>query len=147
MKSHDVAFWKEAVNDEMDSIMRNNTWVLVDLPPDCKPLGCKWIFKKKMNVDGTIEKFKARLVIQGFRQRPGIDYFDIYAPVACISTIRLLIALASIHNLQQVDLTKEFLSSRFSMKDMGEADVILGIRIIRENKGISFLSLTILKRF
>ncbi|KAL0453825.1 UNVERIFIED_CONTAM: Retrovirus-related Pol polyprotein from transposon TNT 1-94 [Sesamum latifolium] len=96
MKSQDVAFWKEAINDEMNSIMGNNTWVLADLPPGCKPLGCKWIFKKKMKVDGAIEKFK-----------------------------------------QQVDLTKEFLSSRFSMKDMGEADVILGIRIIRENKGIS----------
>ncbi|KAL0373332.1 UNVERIFIED_CONTAM: Retrovirus-related Pol polyprotein from transposon TNT 1-94 [Sesamum radiatum] len=160
------------INDEMDSIMGNNTWVLADLPPGCKPLGCKWIFKKKMKVDGTIEKFNARLVIQGFRQRPGIDYFDTYVPVARISTIRLLISLKSIHNLaihqmdvkttflngdlneevymkqpegfimpsnehKQVDLTEEFLSSRFSMKDMGKADVILGIRIIRENKGIS----------
>ncbi|KAL0421120.1 UNVERIFIED_CONTAM: Copia protein [Sesamum latifolium] len=160
MKSQDVAFWKEAINDEMDSIMENNTWVLADLPPGCKPLGCKWIFKKKMKVDGTIEKFKARLIIQDFRQRPGVDYFDTYAPVAHISTIRLLIALASIHNLviyqmdvktiflnenldekvyinqpegfimpgnehKQVDLTKEFLSSKFSMKDMGKADMIL----------------------
>ncbi|KAL0313968.1 UNVERIFIED_CONTAM: Copia protein [Sesamum angustifolium] len=110
MKSHDVAFWKEAVNDEMDSIMGNNTWVLVNLPPSCKPLGCKWIFKKKMKVDGTIEKFNARLVIQSFRQRPGIDYFDIYAPIARIATIRLLIALASIHNLviHQMDVKTAF---------------------------------------
>ncbi|GKC37236.1 zinc finger, CCHC-type containing protein [Tanacetum coccineum] len=99
MKSQDVAFWKEAINDEMDSIMGNNTWVLADLPPGCKPLGCKWIFKRKLKVDGTIEKFKARLVIQGFKQKSGIDYFDTYAPVARISTIRLLIAMASIHNL------------------------------------------------
>ncbi|GKE57267.1 zinc finger, CCHC-type containing protein [Tanacetum coccineum] len=185
----------------------------------------------------TIEKFKARLVIQGFKQNSGIDYFDTYAPVARISTIRLVIAMASIHNLiiyqmdvktiflngdleeevymnqpqgfimpgnenkvcklikslyglkqapkqwhqkfdevvlsngyllnqadncvyskfdksgkgviiclnvddmlifgidqVQVDLTKEFLSSRFSMKDMGEADVILGIRIKHESR-------------
>ncbi|GJW21499.1 zinc finger, CCHC-type containing protein [Tanacetum coccineum] len=68
MKSKDVAFWKEAIDDEMDSIMGNNTWVLVDLSPGCKPLGCKWIFKRKLKVDGTIEKFKARLVIQLFRQ-------------------------------------------------------------------------------
>ncbi|GJS93652.1 zinc finger, CCHC-type containing protein [Tanacetum coccineum] len=159
MKSQDVAFWKEAINDEMDSIMGNNTWVLADLPPGCKPLGCKWIFKRKLKVDGTIKKFKARLVIQGFKQKSGIDYFDTYAPVACISTIRLLIAMASIHNLiihqmdvktaflngdldeevymnqpqgfimpgneNKVDLTKEFLSLKFFMKDMGEADVIL----------------------
>nr|GEU90294.1 reverse transcriptase domain-containing protein [Tanacetum cinerariifolium] len=62
--------------------------------------GCKWIFKKKMKVDGTIDTFKARLVIQGFRQKERIDYFDTYAPVARITTIRLLLALAAIHNLQ-----------------------------------------------
>nr|GEU73229.1 zinc finger, CCHC-type [Tanacetum cinerariifolium] len=178
IKSQDVAFWKEAINDEMDSIMRNNTWVLTDLPPSCKPLG--------------------------------INYFDTYAPVARISTIRLLIAMASIHNLiihqmdvktaflneeleeeapkqwhqkfdkivlsngyllnqadkcvyskfdafgkgviiclyvddmlifgtdqVQVDLTKEFLSSWFSMKDMRDANVIFGIRIKHESNGIS----------
>ncbi|CAH9072603.1 unnamed protein product [Cuscuta europaea] len=59
MKSQDASFWKEAVNDEMNSIMGNNTWVLSDLPPGCTPIGCKWIFKKKMKVDRTIDKFKA----------------------------------------------------------------------------------------
>ncbi|GJY26813.1 zinc finger, CCHC-type containing protein [Tanacetum coccineum] len=171
----DVAFWKEAIIDETYSIMGNNTWVLTDLPPGCRPLGCKWIFKRKLKVDRTIEKFKARLVIQGFKQKSGIDYFDTYTLVARISTIRLLIAMASIHSLiihqmdvktaflngeleeeiymnqplgfilpgnennvcKLVDLTKEFLSSRFSMKDMGEADVILGIRIKHESNGIA----------
>nr|GEX00941.1 hypothetical protein [Tanacetum cinerariifolium] len=57
---------KEAVDDEIGSIMINNTWVLSDLPPGCKPLGCKWIFKKKMKVDGTIDKFKARLIVDSF---------------------------------------------------------------------------------
>ncbi|GJS55540.1 retrovirus-related pol polyprotein from transposon TNT 1-94 [Tanacetum coccineum] len=149
-----LAKMKEAINDEMDSIMGNNTWVLADLPPGCKPLGCKWIFKRKLKVDGTIEKLKARLVIQGFKQKSGIYYFDTYAHMAHISTIRLLIALASIHSLiihqmdvkttflngdldEEVDLTKDFLSSRFSMKDMGEADVILGIRIKHESNGVA----------
>nr|GEX74691.1 zinc finger, CCHC-type [Tanacetum cinerariifolium] len=91
-----VAFWKEIISDEMYSIMGNNTWVLVDLPPGCKPLGCKWIFKRKLKVYRTIKMFKARLVIQSFKQKSGIDYFDTYAPVARISTIRLLIAMASI---------------------------------------------------
>nr|GEV19101.1 zinc finger, CCHC-type [Tanacetum cinerariifolium] len=174
---------KEAIDDEIGSIMENNTWVLSDLPPGCKPLGCKWIFKRKMKVDGTIDKFKARLVIQGFRQKEGIDYFDNYAPVARITTIRLLLALAAIHNLviHQMDVKTKFLNGdldeevymkqpegfimpgnehkvcklvkslyglkeapksgikslmRFSMKEKGEADVILGIKIKRKNKGI-----------
>ncbi|GKA23035.1 zinc finger, CCHC-type containing protein [Tanacetum coccineum] len=149
IKSHDVAFWKEAINDEMDSIMGNNTWVLADLPA-C----CKWILKRKLKVDRTIEKFKARLVIQDFKQKSRIDYFDTYAPVARIGTIKPLIAMASIHNLiihqmdvkttflngdldEEVDMTKVFLSSRFSIKDMGEADVILGIRIKHESNRIA----------
>ena len=65
-----------------------------------------------MKANGTIDKFKARLVIQGFRQREGVDYFDTYAPVARITTIRLLIALASIHGLviHQMDVKTAFLN-------------------------------------
>nr|GFB74696.1 zinc finger, CCHC-type [Tanacetum cinerariifolium] len=214
MASRDV-FWKETVQSEIDSIMHNDTWELTDLPPGCKALGC-------------------------FRQKEGIDFFDTYAPVARISTIRLLLALAAIHDLvihqvdvkaaflngdldeeiymkqpegfvmpgheskvcklkkslyglkqapkqwhqkfddvvlsngfslnqadkcvyskfdasgkgviiclyvddmlifgtdqDQVNKTKEFLSSKFDMKDLGEAEVILGIRIKRGNNGIS----------
>ncbi|GJT61122.1 zinc finger, CCHC-type containing protein [Tanacetum coccineum] len=112
IKSQDVAFLKEAINDEMNSIIGNNTWVLADLPPCCKPLGCKWIFKRKLKVNGTIENFKARLVIQGFKQKSWIDYFDTYASVARISIIRLLIAMASIHNLiiHQMDMKTTFLN-------------------------------------
>ena len=70
----DGPFWKEAIKSEVDSIMQNHTWELVDLPPGCKPLGSKWIFTRKMKTDGSIDKYKARLVIQGFRQKKGIDY-------------------------------------------------------------------------
>nr|GFC44681.1 zinc finger, CCHC-type [Tanacetum cinerariifolium] len=103
---------KEAINNEIDSIMGNNIWVLADLPPCCKPLGCKWIFKRKLKVDGTIEIFKARLIIQGFRQKSRIDYFDTCAPVARISAIRLQIVIASIHNLviHQMDVKTAFLN-------------------------------------
>ncbi|GJT94316.1 zinc finger, CCHC-type containing protein [Tanacetum coccineum] len=69
-------------------------------------------FKIKLKVDGTISKFKARLVIQGFKQKSGIDYFDTYAPVSRISTVRLLIVMASIHNLiiHQMDVETAFLN-------------------------------------
>ncbi|GJX11747.1 zinc finger, CCHC-type containing protein [Tanacetum coccineum] len=112
MQYRDVAFWKEAIDDEIGSIMENNTWVLSNLPPGCKPLGCKWIFKRKIKVDGTIDKFKARLVIKGFRQKEGIDYLDTYAPVARITTFRLLLALSAIHNLviHQIDVKIAFLN-------------------------------------
>ncbi|GJW04961.1 putative RNA-directed DNA polymerase [Tanacetum coccineum] len=73
--------WREAIKSEIESILQNHTWELVDLPPGCKPLGYKWIFKKKMKADGTVDKYKARVVIQGFRQREGLDYFDTYSPI------------------------------------------------------------------
>jgi len=112
MKSQDATFWKEAINDEMDSIVGNKTWKLVDLPPGSNPIGCKWIFKKKKKVDGTIERFKARLVAKGFTQKEGLDYFDTYAPVARIATIRVLIALASIYQFEihQMDVKTAFLN-------------------------------------
>ncbi|GKE12452.1 zinc finger, CCHC-type containing protein [Tanacetum coccineum] len=112
MHSRDAAFWKEAIDDKIGFIMENNTWVLSNLPRGCKPLGYKWIFKRKMKVDGTIDKFKARLVIQGFRQKEGINYFDTYAPVARITIIRLLLTLAAIHNLviHQMDVKTTFLN-------------------------------------
>ncbi|GJS90085.1 retrotransposon protein, putative, ty1-copia subclass [Tanacetum coccineum] len=71
--------WKEAIKSEIDYILQNHTWELVDLPSGYKPLGFKWIFKKKIKVDGTIDKYQARFVIKGFRQREGLDYFDTYS--------------------------------------------------------------------
>ncbi|GJZ66438.1 zinc finger, CCHC-type containing protein [Tanacetum coccineum] len=125
----------------MDSIMGNNTWMLADLLPGCKPMGCNKIFKKKIKVDGTVEKFKARLVIQGFRQKSRIDYFDTYAPAPDKWHQKFdEVVLSNGYFLNQadkcVDMTKEFLSSRFSMKDTGEANVILSIRIKHESNGI-----------
>jgi len=71
MSSSTASFWKEAINDEMTSIMGNDTWKLVDLPPGCKPIGCKWVFKTKKNLDGSILKFKDRLVAKGNKYPKG----------------------------------------------------------------------------
>ena len=67
MASRDSVFWKEAVNDEMDSILYNNTLVLVDLPISSKPIGCKWVFRRKYNTNGLMQTFNARLVAKGFK--------------------------------------------------------------------------------
>jgi hypothetical protein len=63
--------WKEAVCSEMDSILSNGTWELVDRPYGCKPVGCKWVFKKKLRSDGNIDKYKASLVVKGYTQQEG----------------------------------------------------------------------------
>ena len=87
-----------------------NTWVLTDLPEGCKPLGCKWILKKKLKADGTIEKYKVCLVAKGFRQTEGFDLFDTYSPVTRITSIRVLISIAAVHNLEihQMDVKTTF---------------------------------------
>ena len=84
----------------------------MDLPLGSKPLGYKWIFKKKLKTDGSIDKYKARLVIKSYKQKEGLDYFDTYSPVTRISSIRMLIAIAAIHNLEiyQMDVKIDFLN-------------------------------------
>ena len=89
--------WRAAMDEEMESIFRNDTWDLVELPKNKTPIGCKWLFKPKMNADGSIDKLKARLVAKGYSQKEGIDFDDTFAPVAKLNTIRMLIALATKH--------------------------------------------------
>ena len=82
----------KAIQSEIDSILQNHTWKLVDLPPGCKPLSSNWVFKRKRKVDGSIEKYKARLVIKGYKKTEGLDYFDMYSPLTRINSIRLVLA-------------------------------------------------------
>ena len=69
MASRDLAFGKEAMNDVMNSILSSNTWVLMDLSTGSKPIGCKWVFRRKYNTNESIQTFKARLMAKGFKQR------------------------------------------------------------------------------
>ncbi|KAJ9557193.1 hypothetical protein OSB04_011807 [Centaurea solstitialis] len=115
----------------MYSIMGNGTWVLADLPKGTRPIGFKWIFKRKRNPDGSISAFKARLVAKGFRQKR-VDYFDTYAPVA--RTDDMLIIGTSLAGILE---TKNYLSPNIKMKDLGEVDNILGIKVRRSESEIS----------
>ena len=69
ISSSDSLLWKEAIKNEIDSLLQNQTWEVVDLPPGAKLIGCKWIFKRKYFSDGSIDKYKARLVAKGFTQK------------------------------------------------------------------------------
>ena len=96
----------------MESLISNRTWKLVNLPPGCKTIGCKWVLRKKLKPDGSIDKFKARLVAKDFKQKADLDFFDTFYPVTRIIYIRLLIAIAAIFDLKihQMDVKTAFLN-------------------------------------
>ena len=88
----------------------------MDLPPGCKPLGYKWIFKGKLKADGSIDKYSARLVVKGYKQKGGVDYFDTYSLVTRITSIRMLVAIATLHNLEihRMDVKIAFLNGELN---------------------------------
>eukprot|EP00253_Pinus_taeda_P028323 PITA_28323 len=104
--SEDGKLWKEAMVDEMASLHKNEAWDLVDLSAGRKPIGSKWVFKKKTNAEGKVEKYKARLVEKGYSQVPGIDFGDIFSPVAKVTSTRLLLSVAAAFDfeVEQMDV-------------------------------------------
>ena len=103
--------WKNAMDAEYESITSNNVWDLVELPKDGK-VDCKWIFKCKLGDNGLVEWYKARLVAQGYSQRPGVDCEDTFSPVVRFESVRAVIALSVKYNLKlyQMDVTTAFLN-------------------------------------
>ena len=104
--------WRGAVHDEYNSLMENKTWSLVELPQGRKAIGCKWVFRIKRNADGSIDRYKARLVAKGYSQVEGVDYSETFAPVAKMTSLRMLLAMAAIEDLelQQLDVKTAFLN-------------------------------------
>ena len=90
--------WKEAMDEEIKAIKKNSTWKLTILPKGKEALGVKWVYKVKKNVKGDIERYKARLVDKGYNQKAGIDYDEVYSPVARLETIRLIISITAQNN-------------------------------------------------
>ena len=104
--------WLEAMGSEMESMYTNQVWTLVDAPEGIKPIGCKWVFKKKTDMDGKVNTFKARLVAKGFKQIHGVDYDETFSPVAMLKSIRILLAIAAYHDYEiwQMDVKTAFLN-------------------------------------
>ncbi len=93
--SPDKAKWKAAMEAEMKSLEDNSVWTLVNLPSGCKTVGSKWVFKQKTGPDGSVERFKARLVAQGYNQQYGRDYDETFCPVVRQESLRVLLALSA----------------------------------------------------
>ncbi|GJW20893.1 retrotransposon protein, putative, ty1-copia subclass [Tanacetum coccineum] len=157
MLDPDKVIWQGAMDEEMNSMKVNEVWTEVDPLPNAKIVRSKWLFKKKTDMDGEVYTYKARLVAKGFTQTYGVDYEEIFSPVADIRAIRILIAIAAYYDYEiwQMDVKTAFLNGRldediymeqpeglkevkdylgkcFSMKDLGEAAYILGIKIYRD---------------
>ena len=110
--SPDKDKWMEAMEVEMSSLKSNNVYDLVQLPEDRKVVGSKWVYKRKTKADGSIDRYKARLVAQGFSQRLGQDYEETFSPVIRFESIRSIIATAVNQNMMihQMDVTSAFLN-------------------------------------
>ena len=78
----------------------NHVWTLVDLPEGIIPIGCKWIYKRKIGDDGEVETYKARLVAKGYSQCEGIDYHETFSPVAMLMSIHTMLAIAAFHDYE-----------------------------------------------
>lgn len=114
VRSSEKMLWKVAMKEEYDSLMQNGTWKLVELPAGRDPIGCKWVFKRKEDSVGKVTRFKARLVAQGFSQRPGVDYDAVFAPVASQNTLRVLFTVAGHKrmNVRHIDVKSAYLHGR-----------------------------------
>ncbi|KAK8696645.1 hypothetical protein V6N13_001777 [Hibiscus sabdariffa] len=114
VSSPDSEKWLEAMRSEMDNMSDNQVWTLVEPPEGIKPIGCKWVFKKKTDMDGNVQTYKGRLVAKGYRKIHGIDNDETFSPVAMFKSIRILLAIAAFHDYEiwQMDVKTAFLNGK-----------------------------------
>ena len=112
MQSEDAVKWKQAMQEEYESLIDNGTWDFTPIPKGRNPIGCKWVFRAKRDVFGDVVRYKARLVAKGFAQVQGLDFHETCAPVAKFTTIRCILAIGAAMDLEihQMDVKTALLN-------------------------------------
>ncbi|KAL0315137.1 UNVERIFIED_CONTAM: Retrovirus-related Pol polyprotein from transposon TNT 1-94 [Sesamum calycinum] len=112
MSDIDSGKWFEAMKSKMDSMSSNQVWTLVDRPKGVRPIGCKWVYKRKIGADGEVTTFKAKLVAKGYTQRPRVDFEVTFSPVAMAKSIQIMLAIAAWYDYEiwQMDVKTAFLN-------------------------------------
>jgi hypothetical protein len=116
----DWPLWEKAIMEELEVLEKAGTWEVVDAPPDVNIIGSKWVFRAKKDAAGNVVRYKARLVAQGFSQVPGVDYFDTFAPVARLASIRAVLAMAAVYDMElgQLDIKGAYLNGRLTRNEV-----------------------------
>jgi len=116
MMDPDSEKWQSAMRSEIESMGDNQVWNLVHLPDGHKTIECKWIYKKKIDMDGNVHIYKARLVAKGFRQVQGVDYEETFSPVVMLKSIRIILAIAAYfdYEIWQMDVKTAFLNGNLA---------------------------------
>jgi Reverse transcriptase (RNA-dependent DNA polymerase) len=129
----DAKQWQEAAEDELKAHAENGTWEIVKLPPGQKAIGSRWFMKIKRLADGSIDRYRARLVAKGYSQRPGFDYLETFAPTVRVAAIRTILAIAAIEDLElrSIDISHSLMenwkrtSIWSSQKDLKLEDLVM----------------------
>ena len=108
--------WQDAMKSKIESMKENQVWNLIDPPDGVKTLECKWIYKKKNDMDGNIHIHKAWLVAKGFRQVQGVDYDDTFSLIAMLKSVRIILSIAAYfdYEIWQMDVKTSFLNGNMT---------------------------------
>jgi hypothetical protein len=130
IKVSESSQWKKAMKEEMDALERNKTWDLVEIPKERKVVIYNWVYKLKKGVDDKVKRYKSRLVAKGYSQKEGIDFHEIFSPVVKLVSVRVLLALVALLDLEleQLDVKTSFLHG-----DLDE-DIYIYIYIYMEQR-------------
>jgi hypothetical protein len=115
----DWPLWEQAIKEELEMLKKTGTWELTERPCDANMVGSKWVFRAKKDTAGNVVRYKARLVAQGFSQVPRVDYFDTFAPVARLASIRSVLAVATDLDMEmhQIDIKGAYLNGELTSQE------------------------------